>query len=168
MDPFDPRQTAAVWARVYGGAWDKTPSSAPARDAAAAQPEVPPLSRRLSEMIADERQDSVTYYHMARMAGADAPKFRRIAQEEAGHARTLSALYVLLTGEHPPEQRYETGLQTDLSAMLSARYRGELNGAASYRRAAAQYPDQSDLFQMLAADEAEHARRILEIAELRL
>lgn len=165
MDPFDTGQTAAVWARVYGERWNAMSPSTPPHSS----PEQPPaLPQALAELIAGERQDAVTYYHMARLAGSDAPVLRRIAQEEAGHARKLAALHLLMTQQLPPQTAPTAGLEPLFSQMLAGRYRDELAGAERYRRAAEQYPDHAGLFRMLAEDEDDHARRLLELAERRL
>lgn len=140
----------AVWARVYAQS--------------GAVPDKTPLSRDLADWISAEQQAAVTYYHMARMAGADAPQLRHMAQECAGHSRSLSALHYFLTGKRPTGTPPDTVSTLDLPAMLSDRYRAELVAAENYQDGATKHPRHSEILIMLADDCKQHAHQLLDLA----
>ncbi len=145
MNPVDP---SAVWERVYADI-----------------PSEPALSYQLTGWVNGERQAAVTYYHMAHMAGPDAPDLRHMAQECAGHGRTLSAIYYFLTGQRMEQPQAPTVPTGDLPALLSQRYRAELDAAKTYRGAAQQHPQNAIPLHTLADESERHAQQLLRLAE---
>ena len=129
---------AAVWARVRG------------------QGEAASLAETLPMMISDELTERGTYLRLQRCA----PVFRMLAREEGCHARRLTALYFLLTGQ---EVCAETGALPHYASFAEAlrdRFAQELQSAKRYRTAAERWPEHGSLFRALAAQEQAHADRL--------
>lgn len=144
MDIYDTAAVQTIWERVRRSASPET------------------LEETLAEWIACELADCEAYRALAK-CGFSAV-FRALANDEACHARKLSALYFLLTGCRPavcPAAKEDACLRS----AVRSRFAQELKGAEAYRAAAAQWPAHAALFCALANDEARHACRLREIAE---
>lgn len=147
MDPYDTAATRAVWNRVLQS-----------------QPETQaPIVETLRVRIDAEHAARLTYLALARCAGRYAGTLRTIAAQEGVHARTLSALYYLHTGEcHAPEAA--PARPTNFCQSLRECYQAELQSAARYRADAEHYPEHCTLFTRLANDEARHSRMLHKMA----
>lgn len=142
---------AAVWARVYAhtdGAPDKRP-----------------LSRDLADWIRAEQQATVTYYHIARLAGSDGATLRHMAQTCAGHSHKLLTLHYFLTGQRLSSTLPETVPTTELPSLLADRYRAENAAAEAYQDAASCHPRHKALFETLAQESQRNAQRLLQLAQ---
>lgn len=122
--------------------------------------------------LRNELADAQTYRYLASAAPAQEGRrlMRRIAAEEAGHAKTLQSVHFLITGGTypvtvvlPPQPRR---LWRD---RLRERYHEEACGGFNYARAGEETTDVclKKIFERLSADEYRHAeqlRRLLEQA----
>lgn len=116
------------------------------------------------EELADRRRYEQLARHTAQVQARRL--FRRLAAEEAGHARKLSAALYLITGEkYSPKVYFGALAPQDYCVQLRELYHEEACGGFNYARAAQETNDLC-LKEMLAgfsADEYRHARSILEL-----
>lgn len=148
MNPYDKEKTREIWKRVLS---DEEPAECHAMD-----------SEQLRKMIEIEKTDACIYRMLARCAsGSNADCLRRMAQEEAGHARKLEALFYLWTGKRACAVSGTLPRFRSLAEALRLRHPMELTGAEKYREAAAQLPEFQDLFLRLSEEEARHAAQVL-------
>ena len=121
----------------------------------------------LRGFLHDELADAQIYRCLAAQAPSAEGRrlMRKIAAEEAGHAKRLQAAYFLLTGATygvtvvlPPQPRLPW------RDRLRERHHEECQGAARYARAAEETADVclARLLQSLSADEYRHAELLLD------
>lgn len=142
---MDPYQAAAVWQRVR----QSTPEDS--------------TQRILTEMIGREILSRDTYLAMSRLGYSSF--FRQLAEQEACHARRLSALYYLLYGTHPKKADPQCPKSCDLCESIRSAFLHELEAAKGYRRLAQTETEHAALFLALAKDEERHAARLRCLAE---
>jgi len=148
MNPFDAKQAAEVWSRVTGTA---EPQEQETLD--------------LAELIRAELSDRDLYFALSqRVRKQAAPILRRIAHDEAAHAKKLAAVHFVRTGSRVSFQPQKPAGAPVLDLLREA-CREELAGAELYERAAQQNPELRELMLALAADERRHSRQILSILE---
>lgn len=180
--PYDYRQYDRIWQRV---APSLDPYPVPAA-AMASEPQTPEADggqqgspeggccmgaaargslNLLTDFIEDELADRRYYQAFAAQAPACArATLAGIARDEGGHAKTLMAVYYLITGEAydpgTPDGRIYIG---PWRRALRERYHAEACGGLSYSRAAAGTADPclKELLGQLSADEYRHAGQIL-------
>lgn len=151
MNPFDAKQAAEVWSRV---------------SAAAAGPDPEPID--LAGMIRAELSDRALYLSLAhRVRSQSAPILRKLAHEEAAHAKKLAAIHFVRTGTRVQPQP-ETPPSGPLLDLLREACREELAGAELYERAAQLEPSLRETLLQLAADERRHSRQLLLLVEAHL
>lgn len=101
MQPLTEKQAQRVWSRVMSAQAvpaaqmnEQTGSGSAAADSLTPE--------KLLELIADERNDSALYAHLAcRMKGKAQAMLREMARQEACHAKQFGAVYFLKTGKRP-------------------------------------------------------------------
>lgn len=142
---MDPYQAAAVWQRVRQSGTAET------------------LQAKLSESIAHEIRSRNTYLAMSRLGYA--PLFRQLSEQEACHARRLSALYYLLYGCPPEKAEAQCPKICDLCEGIRSVFLHELEASKGYRALAQAEPQHAELFCALAKDEEGHAARLRSLAE---
>lgn len=142
---MDPYQAAAVWRRVR----QATPEAS--------------TQRTLAETIGDEIQSRDNYLAMSRLGYSSF--FRQLAEQEACHARRLSALYYLLYGTHPKKAEAQCPKSCDLCEKIRSAFLHELASAKGYRKLAQTEAEHAALFLALAKDEEGHAARLRCLAE---
>lgn len=147
MDSFDASTVQAVWQRVLQ-----------------TKPVSMTLPATLVDMVSDELTAHAAYLALSRCGGRFSPVFRAIAQEEACHARRLSALYFLLTGDCCTAARGAISEHRSLCTAVRTHYTEELNAARRYREAAERFVEHAALFHALADDEQRHSCRLHSIA----
>lgn len=120
--------------------------------------------------LRDELADAQTYRYLAAHAPTAEGKrvMRQIAADEAGHVRTLRAVYYLITGETyavtvvlPPQPKLPW------RDRLRARYHEEACGGFNYARAAEETTDVclKEIFDRLSQDEYRHAAQMRGLLE---
>lgn len=123
------------------------------------------MAPRLVELIASEFAARRGYLTLARWGGVNARLFRALAAEEERHARRLSALYYILTGETPMEIIPAAGeLPREKRAALRACYQAECCSAQAYEELA-KTPCFGEVFAALAQDERRHGAKLLQLLE---
>ena len=148
MNPYDKEKTREIWKRVLS---EEEPMECHAMD-----------SEKLRKMIEIEKTDACIYRMLARCtSGKNAECLRRIAREEACHARKLEALFYLWTGKRACVVSGKLPHYRCLAEALRARHPMELTGAEQYREAAEQLPEFREHFCRLADDESRHAEQVL-------
>ena len=95
MQPLTEKQTQRVWSRVMSAqAVPAAQMNEQIGSGSAAADSLTP--EKLLELIADERNDSALYAHLAcRMKGKAQAMLREMARQEACHAKKLGAVYFL-------------------------------------------------------------------------
>ncbi len=123
----------------------------------------------LTGFIEAELEDRRYYLTMLRCAPAWARQaLRTIADDEGGHARRLSAVYYLITGQcYQPTIPCGAVTLERWCPALRRRYHEEACGAFNYARAADGTTDVclQRIFQELSADEYRHANTISALLE---
>jgi hypothetical protein len=142
MQQIDPRLSERVWNRVMGTA--------------------PPAPEPLLELIHLEWTDvSAALYLALRHKGQEAALLRTIARQDQSHAKSLTGLYYLLTGQKPtvttPPPKAEP---TD--AALRHIIAEKLRRAQNYSIHTAD-PDYGFLFRLREEQELQHIGMLLEI-----
>ena len=155
MQPLNEAQTQRVWSRVMNA------QAAPAAAMENGQ-ENSLTEQRLLTLIDDERRDSATYLHLAgRMKGKAQAMLRRMAQEEACHARKLGAIYFLLTGKRVCAAPARPECVTCINETLRQRYEEEHPAHEMYAAMAETAGTYRCTLETIAAEECRHAGMIL-------
>ena len=159
---FDRAKFDAVWQRVRGASDGNCPAPNTAGQRSGMDE-----SERLRRFMDGEACDARFYAALAcRCPGTSRQALLRIAADEACHLKRLRARYFLLTGAAytPPEA---CPLIVTTPDALRGKHADEREGAAAYRAAAEQTPDQElkDTYLCLSQDEARHARTIVCLLE---
>lgn len=117
---------------------------------------------KVLELIIDELRDCGTYRSLAKaMRGCDKGILMGLAEEEACHARKLSAVYFLMTGRKACPDRPKIPCITCINTSLRQRYQDELHGHAEYLRLSKCAGEFSCVMAELAKDELCHSQKIL-------
>lgn len=142
MQPIDSAKAARVWQRVQNTDL--------------------PKEAGLLGMIAQEGSDAATYLQLSRkFQGKHSVTLRKMYEEEQAHTDCLKGLYTLITGTHPVVKA--TPLSTvNIETLLRQCYGREMQSLAAYEQRITD-PEYGQVFFMLAAQEKEHCRILLEI-----
>lgn len=147
MNPYDKEKTRQIWKRVLGEE--------------ESEPDCALDSERLRVMIENEKTASCTYSMMARRAGScGGDLLRRLAKEEAAHAKKLETVYFLWTGEHACAVSGNLPKFACIAEGLRQIHGEELKTAKLYQRTAEELPEFRDLFLCLSADETRHSEEV--------
>ncbi len=161
MDPFDKRQTDAVWQRVRG---DRPPSdSAPASPAS--QTCGPDWSAGwLQSLLTEERAIAEGCLVLARrMNGTEATVLRTLGQEARSRAACLAGMYRLAAGKTLGKQPVPgPGRQEPTQEALRRLYDRSRQAMAAYEPACA-HPVFGQVFTLLLQEQRRGARRYLEL-----
>ena len=157
MNPLDPNKTKAVWDRVMANQGE-LPVAAPA--APASNQTV--CASEIMELIQDERNDACTYFALAKcVGGRDCACLQRIAQEELCHAKRLSTVYYVLTGNRACVCPEPTESVTCLPESLRKQHQQELEGVETYEALARRESPYQNPFWQLSDEERRHAQKVL-------
>lgn len=182
--PYDYRACDQIWQRVapslnpYPGAAavpasapvpPETPAPVPPEESLPGAQENPccmgsaaaEMLKVLAGFIEDELSDQRYYQAFARQAPAWARSaLREIGEDEGGHARRLTAVYYLITGQcYRPSLSCERIYVGRFCAALRERYHAEACGGFNYIRASENTTDPclTKILAELSADEYRHA-----------
>lgn len=161
MDPFDKRQTDAVWQRVRG---DRPPlDPAPASPAAEARG-LDWSAGWLQSLLTEERAMAESCLALARrMNGAEAAVLRTLGQEARSRAACLAGMYRLAAGKTLGNQPVPgPGRQEPAQEVLRRLYDRSRQAMAAYEPACA-HPVFGQVFTLLLQEQRRGARRYLEL-----
>jgi len=121
----------------------------------------------LEDFIRGEIEDARKYAALAKTAPTQTRKaFHRMAEDERGHARKLSAVYYLITGRrYCPQVVTQKQRYPSFFAMLRSFYHEEACGGFNYLRASEEALDYclENIFSELSQDEYRHADCLLDL-----
>ena len=168
MNPFDAEKTKAVWDRVLA-TQEKAASvnSEGIKNTCHTMPEHQPAAdsiqaEEIRDLIQDERTDACTYFALAKCAGGqNGACLQRIGKEELCHAKRLSTVYYVLTGQRACVCPEPTKPVTCLTVSLREQYQKEVDGVQQYLEFARRDSSYQNLFYQLADEEQMHSQRIL-------
>ena len=144
MANYDPKTAARVWDRVQNAA-------VPAGD-----------SQLILNLIAEEILDAATYLQLSkRLSTPQAAAIKQLAQQEQSHVSCLKGVYTMITGEKPKVLPVKVS-DDPPDIVLRRCYGREMRALAQYE-ARQNDPQYGHVFRMLARQEQEHCRRLLEI-----
>lgn len=144
MDQLDARKIAEVWQRVQGVASPQTDT------------------KFLLERIADEQSDAATYLSLSRrFRGRESAIARRLAEQEQSHAACLRGMYSIITGTQPDVRACPAPV-SGTDALLRRQYASEMRALAQYEAHRGD-TDYGEVFAVLAQQEREHCRILLEL-----
>ena len=144
MKNYDPKPAARVWDRVQNAA-------VPAGD-----------SQLNLNLIAEELLDAATYLQLSkRLSTPQAAAIKQLAQQEQSHVSCLKGVYTMITGEKPKVLPVKVS-DDPPDIVLRRCYGREMRALAQYE-ARQNDPQYGHVFRMLARQEQEHCRRLLEI-----
>lgn len=144
MKNYDPKTAARVWDRVQNAA-------VPAGD-----------SQLILNLIAEEILDAATYLQLSkRLSTPQAAAIKQLAQQEQSHVSCLKGVYTMITGEKPKVLPVKVS-DDPPDIVLRRCYGREMRALAQYE-ARQNDPQYGHVFRMLARQEQEHCRRLLEI-----
>ena len=132
MQPLTEKQAQRVWSRVMSAqAVPAAQMNEQIGSGSAAAGSLTP--EKLLELIADERNDSALYAHLAcRMKGKAQAMLREMARQEACHAKQFGAVYFLKTGKKACPGRPEAPCVTCINETLRQRYSEEHTAHEAY------------------------------------
>ena len=143
MKNYDPKTAARVWDRVQNAA-------VPAGD-----------SQLILNLIAEEILDAATYLQLSkRLSTPQAAAIKQLAQQEQSHVSCLKGVYTMITGEKPKVLPVKVS-DDPPDIVLRRCYGREMRALAQYE-ARQNDPQYGHVFRMLARQEQEHCRRLLE------
>ena len=142
MQWVDPHLAGSVWNRVLGTA--------------------PPEPEPLLELIHREWLDvSAGLYLALRFKGREAALQRQIAHHDQSHAKSLTGIYMLLTGKKPtvttPAPKADS-----TEAALQRCFSEKIQRAEAYESHTAD-PEYGFIFRIMAEQERHHAQSLLEL-----
>ena len=144
MKNYDPKTAARVWDRVQN-------TAVPAGD-----------SQLILNLIAEEILDAATYLQLSkRLSTPQAAAIKQLAQQEQSHVSCLKGVYTMITGEKPKVLPVKVS-DDPPDIVLRRCYGREMRALAQYE-ARQNDPQYGPVFRMLARQEQEHCRRLLEI-----
>ena len=144
MKNYDPKTAARVWDRVQNAA-------VPAGD-----------SQLILNLIAEEILDAATYLQLSkRLSTPQAAAIKQLAQQEQSHVSCLKGVYTMITGEKPKVLPVKVS-DDPPDIVLRRCYGREMRALAQYE-ARQNDPQYGHVFRMMARQEQEHCRRLLEI-----
>lgn len=144
MKNYDPKTAARVWDRVQN-------TAVPAGD-----------SQLILNLIAEEILDAATYLQLSkRLSTPQAAAIKQLAQQEQSHVSCLKGVYTMITGEKPKVLPVKVS-DDPPDIVLRRCYGREMRALAQYE-ARQNDPQYGHVFRMLARQEQEHCRRLLEI-----
>jgi len=144
MKNYDPKTAARVWDRVQN-------TAVPAGD-----------SQLILNLIAEEALDAAAYLQLSkRLPTPQAAAVKQLAQQEQSHVSCLKGVYTMITGEKP--KVLPVNVSDDPPDIVLRRcYGREMRALAQYE-ARQNDPQYGHVFRMLARQEQEHCRKLLEI-----
>jgi len=145
------QQEARVWNRVMG---NTRQSPEQGQDSC-------PVPETVMELVRGELADACVYRYLAARVccPGDRVILTELARQETAHARSLSAVYFVLTGKKACPGRQEPPCVTCTAETLRQQYFGELEKAARYEAMAA--GRFAETFRCLAREERQHAQKLL-------
>lgn len=144
MKNYDPKTAARVWDRVQN-------TAVPAGD-----------SQLILNLIAEEALDAAAYLQLSkRLPTPQAAAVKQLAQQEQSHVSCLKGVYTMITGEKPKVLPVKVS-DDPPDIVLRRCYGREMRALAQYE-ARQNDPQYGHVFRMLARQEQEHCRRLLEI-----
>ena len=144
MKNYDPKTAARVWDRVQN-------TAVPAGD-----------SQLILNLIAEEILDAATYLQLSkRLSTPQAAAIKQLAQQEQSHVSCLKGVYTMITGEKPKVLPVKVS-DDPPDIVLRRCYGREMRALAQYE-ARQNDPQYGHVFRMMARQEQEHCRRLLEI-----
>lgn len=144
MEAYDPEKAARVWQRVLG---DSPPT---------------PKYQGLLPLIMEEQTDAATYLALSRrFQGKPSAQLRRMAEEEQSHAACLQGLCRLTEGTRPAVKTPPL-TQEATEALLRRCCGREMRCLAEYEGRSSD-PEYGPVYALLAAQEREHCRLLLEL-----
>lgn len=149
---FNVQQEQRVWERVMGAPrMEQTP------------PQTAPICAEKVKSLAEAELASACLYRSLanRVCPKSANVLRAMAQEESCHARSLMAVYFVLTGQKLCLPAAQKPCITCTAEELRRAYMGEKAAAEQYAALASAGGDHGHLLQCLARDESRHARQLL-------
>lgn len=153
MIPMDDNRARQVWSRVMNASCPDAGSTPQTEQALTAQ--------QVLDLTRDEWADTAFYRSLAARAPQCAREaLRRMAREEACHARRLAALYFLLSGEKACPEPGTPVCTACFNETLRQRYSLELQSRQRYEALVPRSGAQRCLFEQLALDEGAHAQII--------
>lgn len=154
MQPIDPKLQSAVWGRVMAGCPAAGGGMQPA-----GRETIP--AEEVLQMMQMEKNDCAVYRYLAcRACGSEARTLRQMADDKACHVQKLHAMYFLETGKCVCLQPEKPDCTACLTEALRGRYETARKTADLYEKAAERWPDMSDEFLCMAADETRHSKCI--------
>ena len=144
MKNYDPKTAARAWDRVQN-------TAVPAGD-----------SQLILNLIAEEALDAAAYLQLSkRLPTPQAAAVKQLAQQEQSHVSCLKGVYTMITGEKPKVLPVKVS-DDPPDIVLRRCYGREMRALAQYE-ARQNDPQYGHVFRMLARQEQEHCRRLLEI-----
>jgi rubrerythrin len=120
----------------------------------------PYLLKLITEAIADEIADAMTYTAMAKNC-SDKEMFEAIASDELKHRKMLEEIYTELAGKTPIEPRTDNTRDEGMSCeeLIKRQFAGELEGVRLYRTIyfALSSPTYKNMIFEIMSDELMHA-----------
>lgn len=161
MQPLTEQQTQRVWSRVMSAqAVPAAQMNAQTGSGSAAADSLTP--EKLLELIQNERADSALYAHLAsRMKGRAQAMLRKMARQEACHAKQFGAVYFLKTGKKACPGSPEAPCVTCINETLRQRYSEEHAAHEAYEALAENAGTHRCMLLKIAAEECGHAQMIL-------
>lgn len=160
MQPLTEKQTQQVWSRVMNA--QAAPAAAAAQTEPEAQPDLELTPSQLLSCIRHEHSDCALYLHLAgRLKGNAQALLRQLARQEACHARRLSAIYYVKTGEKACPGAPERPCTACINETLRQRYTAELSASERYQALAENAGSYECLLRQMAQEECEHAQKLL-------
>lgn len=146
MSTVDPQKAARVWQRVQ------------------AEREMPkqPSQDNVQELILGEWTAASTYLQLARqMPPREAAILQRLGREEQNHVSCLNGIFTLMNGEKPAIRPQKVQIDTP-ERTLRRCYGAQMRSLKAYEARRGD-PEYGPVFQMLADQEREHCRTLLEL-----
>lgn len=158
MDTIDQNMEQRVWSRVMGT--QSACTRAAQRDAAVLD------ERALRELHSAQQLAACTYRALAaQLRGSRRQTLLSLAASKAAQAKTLAAMFFVMSGQRLCPQNVQTPQHACLSQTLRQAYREELCTAELYRRYAANAPDFSAALSSLAACSCRDTQRLLGVLQ---
>lgn len=149
METIDPRLQQSVWQRVRG-------TQQPADVEGVAPSE-------LIRWMAEAKAAWERYRRLADAGGRAGPALRRLADGQAARCRQLRGLYVLQTGQKPPQLPPTPAASGSFTEQLRAAWRTEREMSRRDADAAERWPAAAPVFSALADGAGQRSRLLCDL-----
>ncbi len=158
MSNIDPKQAERVWSRVMG-------APCPAPEAPKQQSSLPD-EQTLCELLCSVLHQQATYCHLACMArGCVRKTLQCLAADEKRHAKTLAAMYYILTGRKACPEPARPACVACLNEALREQYAAERQASRRYAELAKCAGEHACAFEQLSTDACCHAQTLCQLLQ---